>query len=95
MYAMDNGVGEILLQCRERDGTLSGYDLPQIEAVSRAVSIPVVASGGCGRYEHMAEALRAGAHGVAAGAMFAFTDQTPGGAAKYLKECGFNTRVGG
>ena len=87
------GAGEILLQSVERDGTLSGYDLDVIAAVSRAVSIPVIASGGCGTYEHMAKALRAGAHAVAAGAMFQFTDQTPQGAAKYLQDCGFNTRV--
>ena len=87
------GAGEILLQSVERDGTLSGYDLDMIAAVSRAVSIPVIASGGCGTYEHMAAALRAGAHAVAAGAMFQFTDQTPQGAAKYLQHCGFNMRV--
>ena len=87
------GAGEILLQSVERDGTLSGYDLDMIAAVSRAVSIPVIASGGCGTYEHMAEALRAGAHAVAAGAMFQFTDQTPQGAAKYLQDCGFNMRL--
>ena len=87
------GAGEILLQSVERDGTLSGYDLSLIAAVSHAVSIPVIASGGCGTYEHMAEALRAGAHAVAAGAMFQFCDATPQGAAKYLQDCGFNTRV--
>lgn len=89
----DHGCGEILLQNRERDGTLSGYDLETIAAVSNAVSIPVIASGGCGAYEHMAEALRAGAHAVAAGAMFQFTEQTPQGAAKYLHDCGFHTRI--
>lgn len=91
--AAELGAGEILLQSREKDGTLSGYDVKEITAVSRAVPIPVVASGGCGTYEHMAEALRAGAHAVAAGAMFQFTDQTPQGAAQYLANCGFNTRV--
>lgn len=87
------GAGEILLQSVERDGTLSGYDLEVLAAVSHAVPIPVVASGGCGEYEHMAEALRAGAHAVAAGAMFAFTEATPQGAAEYLRSQGFNTRV--
>jgi cyclase len=92
-YCKRVGAGEILLQSVERDGTLSGYDLDLIAAVSHAVSIPVIASGGCGTYEHMAQALRAGAHAVAAGAMFQFTDQTPQGAAKFLANCGFSTRV--
>ena len=87
------GAGEILLQSVERDGTLSGYDLDLIAAVSHAVSIPVIASGGCGTYEHMAEALRADAHAVAAGALFAFTEATPQGAAKYLTEHGFSVRT--
>lgn len=93
MFAYDHGAGEILLQSKERDGTLSGYDVATIEAVSRAVPLPVIASGGCGEYEHMAQALLAGAHAVAAGAMFQFTDRTPQGAAKYLRDCGFSTRA--
>jgi cyclase len=87
------GAGEILLQSVDRDGTMQGYDLELIRSVSSAVKIPVIASGGCGTYEHMAEALRAGAHAVAAGAFFAFTDSTPQGAARYLCEHGFQTRV--
>ena len=90
--AASDGAGEILLQSVDRDGTMQGYDLDLIEAVSDAVSIPVIASGGCGTYEHMAEALDAGAHAVAAGAMFLFTDQTPQGAAQYLAERGYHTR---
>ena len=86
------GAGEILLQSVGRDGTMSGYDLDLIRSVSQAVSIPVIASGGCGTYEHMAEALDAGAHAVAAGAMFLFTDSTPQGAAQYLDAHGFHTR---
>lgn len=92
-YCERVGVGEILLQSRERDGTLSGYDLKRIAAVSHAVSIPVIACGGCGTYQHMGEALRAGAHAVAAGAMFQFTDQTPRGAARFLHDQGFSPRI--
>jgi len=87
------GAGELLLTAVSRDGTMNGYDLDLIESVAASVSIPVVASGGCGSYEHMAEALRAGAHAVAAGAMFQFTDATPKGAARYLADKGFNMRV--
>lgn len=87
------GAGEILLTSIDRDGTQQGYDLELISAVSQAVSIPVVAAGGCGSYEDMAGALRAGAHAVASGAMFQFQEATPKGASRYLKEHGFVTRV--
>lgn len=86
------GAGEILLQCVERDGMMQGYDLELIRAVSSAVEVPVIASCGAGTYEHMHEALKAGADAVAAGAMFAFTDQTPKGAAQYLKAKGWGMR---
>lgn len=87
------GAGEILLQCVERDGMMQGYDLDLIRAVTQAVDVPVIASCGAGLYEHMHEALRAGADAVAAGAMFAFTDQTPKGAAQYLKAKGWEMRT--
>ena len=87
------GAGEILLQSIERDGTLQGYDLDLIRAVSRAVSIPVIASGGCSGYEDMRQAIEAGASAVAAGALFQFTDATPRAAAIYLHEHGIEARV--
>ena len=74
-----------MLTAIERDGTMTGYDLPMIQAVSQAVSVPVVASGGAGTYEHLYEAIQAGASAVAAGAMWLFTDRTPLAAAQYLK----------
>lgn len=92
--AMDyRGAGEILLQSVDRDGMLVGYDLELVRAVRSKVRIPVIASGGCGRYEHMHEALEAGASAVAAGAMFQWTDATPRGAALYLQEHGIEVRV--
>lgn len=91
-YCQSIGAGEILLQSVDRDGTMQGYDLPTIREVSKSVSIPVIASGGCGTYEHMAEAIDAGAHAVAAGALFIFTDATPQGAAQYLAGRGYHTR---
>ena len=87
------GAGEILLQAMDRDGTLQGYDLGLIRAVSAAVNIPVIASGGCGSYEHMLQAFQAGADACAAGAMFAFTDNTPRGAARFLKSQGLEVRL--
>lgn len=86
------GAGELLLTSIDRDGTLGGYDIELIRTVCAAVRIPVIASGGAGCYEHMAEALRAGASAVAAASMFHFTEQTPLEAKKYLAAAGFPTR---
>ena len=55
------GAGEILLTSIDRDGTGLGYDLPLLEEATRAVEIPVIASGGVGTYQHLAEGARAGA----------------------------------
>ena len=79
-----NGVGEIIIQSVCRDGTMDGYDIELIREVSRNVSVPVVASGGCSGYEDMEKALQAGADAVAAGALYLFTDATPNKAAEYL-----------
>jgi cyclase len=87
------GAGEILLTSIERDGTMQGYDLELIKKVSAAVSIPVIASGGAGNYQHMAEALGQGAAAVAAASIFTFTEQTPLEAKQYLKERGIPVRL--
>lgn len=87
------GAGEILLQSVDRDGMMQGYDLDLIREVSAAVDIPVIASGGCGTLEHMLEAFKAGADACASGAMFAFTDNTPKGAVKFLKQQGIEVRL--
>jgi cyclase len=79
------GAGEILLTSIDRDGTMGGYDLNLIKLVSSAVTIPVIASGGAGTYEHMYEAISMGnASAVAAASIFHFTEQTPIEAKKYL-----------
>jgi len=87
------GAGEILLTSVERDGAMQGYDLDTIRAVSDAVSIPVIAAGGCGSYQHMLDAMQAGAHAVASGAMFQFRETTPKDAARYLDQHGIPTRL--
>lgn len=87
------GAGEILLQSVERDGAMKGYDLKTIKRVAEAVNIPIIASCGAGSYAHMAEAVKAGASAVAAGALFQFTDATPAGAAAYLAERGVPVRL--
>jgi imidazoleglycerol phosphate synthase cyclase subunit len=64
--ACDRGAGEILLTSWDRDGTGAGYDLELVSAVTRAVGVPVIASGGADNAEHMAQALLAGADAVLA-----------------------------
>ena len=89
----DRGAGEILLTSIERDGTFQGYDLALIEAVSRAVNIPVIASGGAGNYQHMVDAVKlAGASAVAAASIFHFTEQTPAGAKAAMQAAGIPVR---
>jgi len=86
------GAGEILLTSMDRDGTGAGYDLPLIQAVSQAVSMPVIASGGAGNLVHLAEALEAGAHGVLAATIFHFQDSSLPRARAYLRERGYPVR---
>jgi cyclase len=88
------GAGEILLTSIDRDGTMTGYDLELTRQVSEAVSIPVIASGGAGDYEHMLQVLIQGkASAVAAASIFHFTQQTPLEAKRYLAEHGIPVRL--
>jgi cyclase len=89
----DMGVGEILLTSIDREGTMEGYDLELIREVSQAVSIPVIAHGGCSGPSDMLRAIEAGASAVAAGALFQFTEWTPKACAQWLAEHGVETRV--
>jgi imidazole glycerol-phosphate synthase subunit HisF len=92
--AQEHGAGEIMLTSVDRDGTMSGYDLELTRAVTEAVTIPVIASGGAGTYQHMADALlTGGASAVAAASIFHFTEQTPLGAKHYLRERGIAVRL--
>jgi cyclase len=87
------GAGEILLTDMDREGAMQGYDLRTIAEVAAAVQIPVIAHGGAGCYEHMREAIEAGASAVAAGSLFQFEDATPKGAAQYLAWKGIEARL--
>ena len=88
------GAGEILLTSIDRDGTMNGYDIELIRSVSNSVSIPVIASGGAGNYEHLFQAWTHGrASAIAAASIFHFTEQTPLGAKHYLAERGVPVRV--
>ena len=67
------GVGEIFLNNVDRDGMMAGYDLQLIRSVTQKVNVPVVACGGAGTLEHLAQAVnQGGASAVAAGSMFVF-----------------------
>lgn len=90
----EQGAGEILITSIDHDGTMIGYDIELTRQVSVAVSIPVIASGGAGNYEHMAQVLREGeVAAVAAASIFHFTQQTPMEAKRYLKGQGFMVRL--
>ena len=66
------GIGEILLNSMDADGTRQGYDLPMIEAVRAVTTVPLIASGGAGAIEHFAPAVAAGADAVLAASVFHF-----------------------
>ena len=86
------GAGEILLTSMDRDGTGQGYDLPLVRLAADSVSIPVIASGGAGRLEHLAEAFEAGAHGVLAATIFHYQGSSLPDARAYLRERGYPVR---
>jgi cyclase len=68
----DAGVGEIIVNSIDADGTMNGYDLNLITSISSALKIPLVALGGAGGLEDLSKAQKAGASAVAAGSMFVF-----------------------
>jgi imidazoleglycerol phosphate synthase cyclase subunit len=87
-----HGAGEILLTSWDRDGTRSGYDIALTQAVSRAVHVPVIASGGADSPEHIREAFAAGADAVLAASIFHDGDLTVGDVKLYLQEHGVRIR---
>ena len=89
------GAGEILLTSMDRDGTGDGYDLALTRAVSDAVSVPVIASGGVGRLEHLREGVVEGrADAVLVASLFHFGQHTVPEAKRYLAEQGVPVRIG-
>jgi imidazole glycerol-phosphate synthase subunit HisF len=91
--ATERGAGEILLTSMDRDGTNDGYDLPLTEAVSEAVSVPVIASGGAGELEHLAQALQAGADAALCASIFHYGQYTIAQAKAHLAESGIAVRA--
>ena len=87
------GAGEILITSIDNDGTLAGYDLDLISKISCEVKLPVIASGGAGKYDDMFRAIElSGASAVAAASIFHFTEMTPLEAKIYLSSKGLPIR---
>jgi imidazole glycerol-phosphate synthase subunit HisF len=90
---VEAGAGELLLTDADRDGGGGGLDLATGDAVSRAVDVPVILSGGCGLATHFVEGFRtAGAEAVAAGTFFNFRDQNPMQARAHVRSAGIPIR---
>jgi cyclase len=88
------GAGEILLTSKDADGTKAGYDLEMTRAVAEAVKIPVTASGGAGKLEHLYEAVTIGkAAAVLAASIFHFGEISIPEAKRYLKEKGIPVKI--
>jgi len=91
--ATDLGAGEILLTSMDNDGVKDGYDIPLTRAVSEAVTVPVIASGGAGKLEHFYDVLTLGkADAVLAASVFHFGQFTVGQVKEYLKSRGVEVR---
>lgn len=87
------GAGEIVLTSMDADGTKNGYDLPMLEAVTKAVNIPVVASGGAGSPAHLYDAFRVGADAALAASIFHYNEYSIPETKTYLAARGIPVRT--
>lgn len=98
-YAQDVvalGAGEILLTSMDRDGTRDGFDLELTRAIADAVPVPVIASGGVGKLDHLVEGVTEGhASAVLAASIFHFGEHSIGEAKQYMAEKGVDVRLDG
>jgi len=92
---VERGAGEILLTSMDRDGTTDGYDLALTRAVSEAVGVPVIASGGAGTLDHLVEALEAGADAALCASIFHYGSYTIAEAKRHLAAAGVAVRMPG
>ncbi|TRX03567.1 imidazole glycerol phosphate synthase subunit HisF [Candidatus Methylobacter oryzae] len=91
---VDFGAGEILLTSMDRDGTREGFDLPLTRAISEAVTVPVIASGGVGNLDHLADGIIDGkADAVLAASIFHFAEYTIGQAKQQMASRGIEVRL--
>ena len=90
------GAGEILLTSMDRDGTKAGFDIPLTRAISDAVTVPVIASGGVGTLDHLVDGVRQGhASAVLAASIFHFGTYTIGQAKQHMAAAGISVRLDG
>jgi cyclase len=87
------GAGEILLTSMDRDGTKSGYDLDLLQKISSVTNIPLIASGGVGTLDHLAQGLKSGASAVLAASIFHFKTHSIQEAKQYLKSQNLEVRI--
>lgn len=90
--AVERGVGEVLLNSMDADGTTDGFDIGMIRAVRAVVDVPLIASGGAGTTAHFVEAARAGADAVLAASVFHYGRLTIVGVKQELARAGFEVR---
>ena len=92
---MENyGAGELLVTSMDRDGTKAGFNIPLTKAIVDAVNIPVIASGGVGNLQHLADGvLKAGADAVLAASIFHFAEYTIGEAKQHMADQGIEMRI--
>ncbi len=91
---VDYGAGEILLTSMDRDGTKSGFDLALNKAVSSAVQVPIIASGGVGNLQHLVEGVKEGdADAVLAASIFHFGEYSVQEAKQYMQDRGIEVRL--
>jgi cyclase len=94
MEMTKRGAGEILLTSMDRDGTKSGFDLALTRAVSDAVNVPVIASGGVGTLDHLVDGIKlGGADAVLAASIFHYGEFTVGQAKRYMAQHGIPVRL--
>ena len=91
--AITRGVGEILLNSMDADGTKEGYDLPMLEDVRNICSVPIIASGGAGKLQDFADALESGADAVLAASVFHFGQMSIPDVKSFLTESGYPVRI--
>ena len=91
--AIDRGVGEILLNSMDADGTRDGFDIEMIREVRKIAGVPIIASGGAGKVEDFAAALDAGADALLAASVFHFGTLSISEVKRYLAQAGYSVRL--
>lgn len=94
LRAVELGAGELIVTSIDHEGTRTGYDLKLTRAIADAVPVPVIASGGVGKLDHLVDGVREGhASAVSAASIFHFTDQSVIKARSYMRQAGLEMRI--